>query len=427
MSLELYFGTFSGSVVKFHLDLLGDVQLEQKFLHQVTPSCIKKIAIAYPYLAAGGIDEKIYLLNIKKNTQHGSLVHHSSTITCLQTFKESGSRRYLFSSSEGGKLAIWRTRDWEVMSELRGHRKSIRDFSIHPTGKLLTTISADQTLKIWNLSTSKVVVTQKLPKPGQCVLWSRDGSCYIVARDKKVLVYNVDGVTIGLTKHPYTVSCIAELSDKIILAGLDNGYLRIWDSKEDKPRVRTINAHERRVRSLKSPINSDLPIIVSFDASGRVCVWDEATLMTVLDTDEVVVDEGEEEGEKNEKSEVSVVIKANKEDAVIAKNEGERTDESVAWEDLEELTPMVYAEAEAHLTCCCVREIKDEPDIAEKEAQAEVKKAKKSAKKRKLSEEGSPSKESKRVKWKLSGPEIIGGSSSKPAAKKKKRRKKKVR
>jgi len=426
MSLELYFGTFSGSVVKFHLDLLGDVQLEQKFLHQVTPSCIKKIAVSYPFLAAGGTDEKIYLLNIKKNVQHGSLIHHSSTITALETYKESRSRIYLFSSSEGGKLAIWRSKDWEVMSELRGHRGSIRDFSIHPTGKLLTTISADQTLKIWNLSTSKVIVTQKMPKPGQCVQWSRDGSSYIVARDKKVLMYNVDGVTIGLTKHPYKVSCIAELSDKIILAGLDNGYLRIWDSKESKPRVRTINAHERRVRALKSPINSDLPIIVSFDGSGRICVWDESTLMTVLDTDEVV-DKGEEEGETNEKGKVSNEKEVKKEDAVTAKNEEERTEESVAWEELEELTPMVLAEAQAHLTCCCVREIEDDPGIAEKQDPTEKKTGKGSAKKRKLPQEDTPSKESKRVKWKLSSPEIIVGSSSKIAAKKKNAGKKKQR
>jgi protein MAK11 len=41
--------------------------------------------------------------------------------------------------------------DWQCVHILGGHKDTIHDFSIHPTGKMALSVSKDHTLKLWNL------------------------------------------------------------------------------------------------------------------------------------------------------------------------------------------------------------------------------------------------------------------------------------
>jgi len=53
--------------------------------------------------------------------------------------------------SQDFNLCIWRVYDWQCVHILGGHKDTILDFSVHPTGKMAMSVSKDHTLKLWNL------------------------------------------------------------------------------------------------------------------------------------------------------------------------------------------------------------------------------------------------------------------------------------
>ena len=57
----------------------------------------------------------------------------------------------LYSSSQDGTIGIIRTRDWELVKLLDGHKHSVHSIHVHPTGKVMLSVGRDGTLKCWNL------------------------------------------------------------------------------------------------------------------------------------------------------------------------------------------------------------------------------------------------------------------------------------
>ena len=92
----------------------------------------------------------------------------------------------------GGKLVIYRKRDWSVQHVMNGHEGGIASVAVHPTGKLaLTGGNQDGKLKLWDLergrlahssATVKAAATQvegrKHYEPISCISWSEEGDCY---------------------------------------------------------------------------------------------------------------------------------------------------------------------------------------------------------------------------------------------------------
>jgi protein MAK11 len=98
-------------------------------------------------LACGGDDERIHVFDLLSNKSMGELSQHTGAVTALRFFGSS----YLISGSEDSSLCIWRASDWECVHILGGHKESISDLAVHPSGKLCLSVSKDVTLKLWNL------------------------------------------------------------------------------------------------------------------------------------------------------------------------------------------------------------------------------------------------------------------------------------
>jgi protein MAK11 len=98
----------------------------------------------------------------------GSLVQHNAAITALQFY----SRKYLLSASEDATICIWRTRDWECMATMKGHKGRVNGLSVHPTGKIAISVGKDKTLRLWNLMTGRKASATKL----------REGMLYFMIR-----------------------------------------------------------------------------------------------------------------------------------------------------------------------------------------------------------------------------------------------------
>ena len=120
---------------------------------------IKCLAANNRYLVSGGSDEVIKysilvfysynrIYDLKKRKDLGSLVQHNGAITALQFY----SKTHLLSASEDGTICIWRTRDWECMATMKGHKGS----------KIAISVGKDTALRLWNLMTGRKASVNKL-------------------------------------------------------------------------------------------------------------------------------------------------------------------------------------------------------------------------------------------------------------------------
>jgi protein MAK11 len=130
---------------------------------------IKCLAANNRYLVSGGSDEVIKysilrfctynrIYDLKKRKDLGSLVQHNGAITALQFY----SKTHLLSASEDGTICIWRTRDWECMATMKGHKGRVNGMRVHPSGKIAISVGKDKALRLWNLMTGRKASVNKL-------------------------------------------------------------------------------------------------------------------------------------------------------------------------------------------------------------------------------------------------------------------------
>jgi hypothetical protein len=64
----------------------------------------------------------------------------------------------------GGKLVIYKKRDWTVQHVLAGHEGGVASLAVHPSGKMaLTAGTSDGKLKLWDLTKGRLAFVSKIP------------------------------------------------------------------------------------------------------------------------------------------------------------------------------------------------------------------------------------------------------------------------
>ncbi|KAK9448687.1 WD40-repeat-containing domain protein [Limtongia smithiae] len=163
---------------------------------------IRSIAHAKRYLVTGGNDEHIRLYDLQKRKEIGTLMFHEGSVSCMEFTNTRTSKdnetlgsdgKWLLSGGEDGKILIWRTKDWEVLADMKGHKGAVNDISVHPSGKIALSVGRDRTLRLWNLMTAKNASLLKLRNgEAQQVCWNKDGSRYAVGWQRKIAIYDVN-------------------------------------------------------------------------------------------------------------------------------------------------------------------------------------------------------------------------------------------
>ncbi|CAN6656864.1 protein Mak11p [Trichomonascus vanleenenianus] len=188
-SMRLITGSYEHNLLCVSLSL-GDKPSEEVFTpifhFTAHTASIRCIAASKRYLVSGSNDEHIRIYDLQKRKELGNLLHHNGSITSLEFFKD----KWLLSGAGDGKISLWRTKDWEVLSDMKGHKGEINDTAVHPTGKIALSVGVDRTLRLWNLMTGKKASVLKLRTEGRKVKWSSDGSYFVVAYDRMLEVYD---------------------------------------------------------------------------------------------------------------------------------------------------------------------------------------------------------------------------------------------
>ncbi|KAI7863607.1 WD40-repeat-containing domain protein [Spinellus fusiger] len=268
------------------------------FIVPAHTACIRTVAVGGNYLASGSADEIIRLYDVKRRKEYGSLGgHHQGDITDIKFFG-----KYMFSSSDDGTLCLWRTKDWEYLKTLKGHKGRIHSLAIHPTGRIALSVSSDKTAIVWNLMTARRASMTKLGRDeGQVVLWNKAGDQYAILFDRKIHTYSVsDAHIISKMEHRSKFLCmqyyLSPTTEKeYIVSGHEDKHIRVWDTSSGTC-IAEWKGHDLRVKTVELLTSRPAPetvvtVLITTSSNGVIRCWDLEKTITDSTSEGVLLGE----------------------------------------------------------------------------------------------------------------------------------------
>ncbi|KAL7786750.1 WD40-repeat-containing domain protein [Trichoderma ceciliae] len=310
----------------------GDAEFADTFLFNAHASAIRCVAVSPPsapvpgqtqkvLLASGSTDERVQVYNLSahppskkngdalasvaprpilenpKNRELGTLLHHDSTITALRF----PTRSKLLSSSDDSTIAVTRTRDWSMLSNIKtpkpkaqgrptgdtapfgGTPAGVNDFAIHPSMKLMISVGkGERCMRLWNLVTGKKAgvlsfgkemlreVGESKHSSGEArrVVWGTvDGADeFAIGFDRDVVVFGMDSVpkcrvmpTPKVKIHQFSYVVLDEEAGETLLAvATEDGRVAFFSTKADD--ISDPESSEETSREGKKAPEATLPI-----------------------------------------------------------------------------------------------------------------------------------------------------------------------
>lgn len=239
------------------------------FTHHGHTASLSAMASNSRYVVTGSKDETIHIYDMKRKVEHGALVHHTGTVTCLRFY---GSR-HLVSGAEDGLICVWDAKKWECLKTIKAHRGHVTSLSIHPSGKLALSVGTDKTLRTWNLVEGRSAFIKNIKQNAHIVEWSPSGEKYIVVVLNKVDVYHLDTASVsGTITNGKRVSAVTFLSDSVLAVAGDEEVVRFFDC-DSLMCLCELRAHENRVKDMVSFKVPDHHVLVTASNDGFIKMW----------------------------------------------------------------------------------------------------------------------------------------------------------
>lgn len=239
------------------------------FTHHAHTASISAVAASERFVVTGSKDETIQLYDMKKKIEHGALLHHDGTITCLEFHGTS----HLLSGGEDGLICVWSTKKWECLKTINAHKGHVTSLSVHPSGKLVLSVGTDKTLRTWNLTNGRSAFIKNIKQNAHIVRWSPDGDKYVVVVNDTVTVYNLETASVtGMVKNPKRISSIKFLNNSILAVAGDDEIVRLCDVGKEKW-VCEFKAHDTRVKAVDSFNMEDYCVLVTASNDGFIKMW----------------------------------------------------------------------------------------------------------------------------------------------------------
>uniref|UniRef100_A0A1A7XTR0 PAK1 interacting protein 1 n=1 Tax=Iconisemion striatum TaxID=60296 RepID=A0A1A7XTR0_9TELE len=239
------------------------------FTHHAHTASVSTVAASERFVVTGSKDETIQVYDMKKGIEHGALLHHNGSITCLEFYGTS----YLLSGGEDGLLCVWSTKKWECIKSIRAHKDYVTSLSVHPSGKLALTVGTDKTLRTWNLIKGRSAFIKNIKQNAHIVRWSPDGDRYVVVLNDKMDIYELETASVtGTVTNPKRISSIKFLNNSILAVAGDDETVRLCDVGKAEW-VCEFKAHETRVKAVDGFIMEDYCVMVTASNDGFIKMW----------------------------------------------------------------------------------------------------------------------------------------------------------
>ncbi|CAO2595836.1 p21-activated protein kinase-interacting protein 1 [Lemmus lemmus] len=257
------------------------------FTHHAHTASLSAVAANSRFVVTGSKDETIHIYDMKKKIEHGALLHHSGTVTCLKFY---GSR-HLISGAEDGLICVWDAKKWECLKSIKAHKGHVTFLSIHPSGKLALSVGTDKTLRTWNLVEGRSAFIKNIKQNAHIVEWSPSGEKYVVVVLNKVDVYQLDTASVsGTITNGKRISSVTFLSDSVLAVAGDEEIVRFFDC-DSLECLCEFKAHENRVKDILSFEIPGHHVLVTASNDGFIKMWtlkqdmkDPPSLLCEVDT-----------------------------------------------------------------------------------------------------------------------------------------------
>ncbi|MBW4606442.1 MAG: AAA-like domain-containing protein [Hassallia sp. WJT32-NPBG1] len=232
----------------------------------------KPSIVDYPALSPILSIQEILAEIQEKNTLEG----HSSGVTSV-AFSSDG--KTVASGSWDRTIKIWDISTGKLIRTLTGHSQVVSSVAFSSDGKTVASGSWDKTIKIWDISIGKLIRTLKGHSSYvNSVAFSSDGKTIAFgSRDKTIKIWDIStGKLIRtLTGHTESVSSVAFSSDgKTVASGSDDKTIKIWDISTGKL-IRTLTGHSSLVWSVA--FSSDGKTVAFGSGDNTIKIWDIST------------------------------------------------------------------------------------------------------------------------------------------------------
>nr|XP_040027222.1 p21-activated protein kinase-interacting protein 1-like [Gasterosteus aculeatus aculeatus] len=242
---------------------------EANFTHHAHTASISAVATSERFVATGSKDETIQLYDMKNRIEHGALLQHDGTITCLEFYGTS----HLLSGSEDGLICVWSTKKWECVKSIKAHQGHVTSLSVHPSGKIALSVGTDKTLRTWNLINGRSAFIKNIKQNAHIVRWSPDGNKYVAVVSDKVNIYDLMTASVtGTVTNPKRISSIKFLNNSILAVAGDDEIVRLCDLGKEEW-VCEFKAHETRVKDVDSFVMEDYCVLVTASNDGFIKMW----------------------------------------------------------------------------------------------------------------------------------------------------------
>jgi len=275
------------------------------------------------YIISGSFDRTIKIWNLSTfelvTTLEGHTDSVSSVVVSGNKFGNNIGKQYIISGSSDTTIKIWDLSTFELVTTLEGHTVSI--YSVAVSGIINTTDkfgnnigkqyiisgSYDRTIKIWDLSTFRLVATleghtasvNSVVVSGIINYPNNISKQYIISGsfDETIKIWDLSTFKLvktleGHTNFVMSVAVISSventtnLPDNIgkqyIISGSYDSTIKIWDFSTFEL-VKTLEGHTNSVNSVV--ISSDNKYIISGSYDHTIKIWDLSTfkLVTTLE------------------------------------------------------------------------------------------------------------------------------------------------
>ncbi|CAM5110702.1 unnamed protein product [Natator depressus] len=239
------------------------------FTHHAHTASLSAVAVNNRYVVTGSRDETIQIYDMKKKIEHGALLHHNGTITCLEFYGNA----HLLSGAEDGLICIWDTKRWECLKSIKAHKGHVTSLSIHPSGKLALSVGTDKTLRTWNLVEGRSAFIKNLKQNAHIVKWSPSGEKYVVVVTNKVDVYKLETASVsGAITTEKRISSVRFITDSVLAIAGDDEVIRLYDCDSQKC-LCEFKAHENRIKDIYSFEKGGRQVIITASSDGYIKLW----------------------------------------------------------------------------------------------------------------------------------------------------------
>jgi len=214
-----------------------------------------------------------------------TLEGHSGKVYSVAIFPDG---TLLASGSADNTVRLWNVTTGAEVRRLAGHTNSVYSVAFSPDGTLLASGSADNTVKLWNVMTGAQLHILSGHTGTVCsVAFSPDGKLLASgSADRAITLWDVArrAEVRTLAGHTSAVCSVAFSPDgKLLASGSDDSKVKLWDvatsltvSSGEEEAVLTLAGHTGYVRSVA--FSPDGKLLASGSEDDTVKVWDVSAL-----------------------------------------------------------------------------------------------------------------------------------------------------